>query len=61
MFEEYEEPFDEDLDLPQKTNHCLDTYENQKSSRLQGNSRREKQKQKKQSKDRRDLYEDRWN
>lgn len=63
MFENYEEQFDED-DVEvcnKKTNQYYDSFENQKSSRRGNNTRRDKQRQKKQSKDRFDHYEDKWN
>lgn len=62
MYEEYDDPYEEDdVEVSQKTNQYHDSHENQKSSRRGGNSRRDKQRQKKHSKDRNDHYEDRWN
>lgn len=62
MYEEYDDPYEyDDVEVSQKTNQYPDSHENQKSSRRGGNSRRDKQRQKKHSKDRNDHYEDRWN
>lgn len=63
MFDNYEEQIEDDeVEVcNKKTNQYPDSFENQKSSRRNGNTRRDKERQKKQSRDRDDLYEDRWN
>ena len=62
MFDDYEyQCDDDDSDVYKKTETVHDSNEHQKSSRRNGNTRREKERQKKQSKDRFDRYEDRWN
>lgn len=62
MFDDYEyQVEDEDKEVYKKTETIQDSNEHQKSSRRSGNTRRDKQRQKKHSKDRNDHYEDRWN
>jgi hypothetical protein len=61
MFDDYDYQEDDDSEVYKKTETIQDSLEHQKSSRRSGNTRRDKERQKKQSRDRHDFYEDRWN